>query len=232
MLCIALVFCACQGMAPAQNSDVTVRLTVGGSPRHAATAEGAVWLVPLGPVPPRSDAQATDKQPQSYQLLQKGKEFHPHLLVVPVGSSIDFPNMDPFFHNVFSLFEGKRFDLGLYEAGSRRSVRFDREGISYIFCNIHSEMGAVVISLRTPYFATIGSDRTAVIHNVPDGQYILKAWSEDATAASLRSTERNIDIKAGKPDVYSMHLTERAVNGSAHKNKFGEDYPPQPAQTY
>jgi plastocyanin len=219
-------------MATAQSSDVSVRLTVDGSPRPALPAEGAVWLVPQGPVPQRPDGKTADKHPQSYQLLQKGKEFHPHLLVVPVGSSIDFPNMDPFFHNVFSLFEGKRFDLGLYEAGSRRTVRFDREGVSYIFCNIHSEMGAVIISLRTPYFATIDKDRTAVIHDVPDGDYVLKSWSEDVTVESLRAAERNVEIKAGKAEVYSLHLTARAVDTATHKNKFGEDYPPQPAQTY
>ena len=232
LLFFELVICVCQGMAPAQSSDVSVSLTVDGLSRHASPADGAIWLVPQGPVPPRPDGKTADIPPQSYQLLQKGKEFHPHLLVVRVGSSIDFPNMDPFFHNVFSLFEGKRFDLGLYEAGSRRTVRFDREGVSYIFCNIHPEMGAVVISLRTPYFATIGKDRTAVIHDVPDGDYVLKSWSENATAASLRAAERNVEIKAGKAEVYSLHLTARAGNAAAHKNKFGEDYPPQPAQTY
>ena len=68
------------------------------------------------------------------------------MLVVPVGSVVAFPNRDPFFHNVFSLFEGKRFDLGLYEAGSTRDVLFDKPGVSYIFCNIHAEMSAVVIA--------------------------------------------------------------------------------------
>jgi len=65
------------------------------------------------------------------------------VLVVPVGSVVDFPNHDPFFHNVFSLFDGKRFDLGLYEAGATNSVRFDRLGVSFLFCNIHPEMSAV-----------------------------------------------------------------------------------------
>jgi plastocyanin len=219
-------------MALAQGSDVSVHLDVDQAPRHAPAAEGAVWLVQQGPAPPRADKQTLDPQPKSYQLLQKGKEFHPHLLVVPVGSSIDFPNQDPFYHNVFSLFEGKRFDLGLYEAGSSRTVRFDREGVSYIFCNIHPEMGAVIISLRTPYYAILGQDRTAVLHNVPDGEYILKVWSEDATAESLRAAERKIEVKAGKIEAYSLRLVARPRSDSTHKNKFGEDYPPQPAQTY
>jgi hypothetical protein len=154
------------------------------------------------------------------------------LLVVPVGSNIDFPNQDPFFHNVFSLFEGKRFDLGLYEAGSHRTVRFDREGISYIFCNIHPEMGAVIISLRTPYYAMLDRNQTAVIRNVPDGEYILKVWSEGATAESLSAAERKIEVKASKLESYSLFVAARPRSTSTHKNKFGEDYPPQPAQKY
>jgi plastocyanin len=200
--------------------------------RHAPAAQGAAWLVQQGPVPPRADKQTLEPQPRSYQLLQSGKVFHPHLLVVPVGSSIDFPNQDPFFHNVFSLFEGKRFDLGLYEAGSRRTVRFDREGVSYIFCNIHPEMGAVIISLRTPYYAMLGLDRTAVMRDVPDGEYVLKVWSEDATAESLLAAERKVEIKAGRIESYSLHLIARPRSASTHKNKFGDDYPPQPRQTY
>lgn len=227
-----LALCVILGVGPARAADVSVHLAFDASPRHASPAQGAAWLVPQEPLPQRPDVNTPEKPPQSYQLLQKGKEFHPHLMVVPVGSSIDFPNMDPFFHNVFSLFEGKRFDLGLYEAGSRRTVRFDREGVSYIFCNIHPEMGAVIISLRTPYFAVIGKDGTALIRNVPDGAYALKVWSEYATAESLHTAERTIEVKAGKAEACLIHLTARVGGAATHKNKFGEDYPSQPAQTY
>src|SRR5207244_5963197 len=95
-------------------------------------------------------AQPPLAQPRA-QLLQKKKSFSPHMVVIQVGSAVEFPNQDPFFHNVFSLFEGRRFDLGLYEAGATRSVVFNRPGISYIFCNIHPEMSAVVVTLKTPY---------------------------------------------------------------------------------
>jgi len=232
LVCCGLALCVNPGTTLAQGTDVSVHLVIDGSARHAAPADGAVWLIPQGHAPQRADMQAVEQQPKSYQLLQKGKEFHPHLLVVPVGSNIDFPNMDPFFHNVFSLFEGKRFDLGLYEAGSHRTVRFDREGVSYIFCNIHPEMGAVIISVRTPYFAVLGKDRTAVIQGVPDGEYVLKVWSEEATAESLRAAERTIEVKAGKVEAYSLHLKALATSAATHKNKFGEEYPPQPTQTY
>src|SRR6202008_2491180 len=111
-------------------------------------SSGAVlWLNPIPPDP------AASARPGHFRLAQKDKSLNPHLLVVPLGSSVDFPNMDPFFHNVFSQFNGKRFDLGLYEEGSTRVVHFDHEGVSYIFCNIHSQMAAVIVTLRTPYFA-------------------------------------------------------------------------------
>ena len=104
---------------------------------------------------------------QRRQLVQKNKTFTPHVLVVPVGSTVDFPNNDPFFHNVFSLFDGKRFDLGLYEAGSSRSIVFSRPGISYIFCNIHPEMSAVILALNTPYYGTTDRKGAIAIPNVP-----------------------------------------------------------------
>ena len=124
-----------------------------------------VWLVPAsGTVKPAFH------QTQNPRLVQRNKSFEPHVLVVPVGSVVAFPNHDPFFHNVFSLFEGKRFDLGLYEAGSTRGVHFDKPGISYIFCNIHPEMSAVVIALDTPYYGISDPRGQVVIANVPSRQ--------------------------------------------------------------
>ena len=93
-----------------------------------------------------------DVKPLDTVLRQKNKTFEPHLLVVTKGSTVEFPNLDPWFHNVFSLFNGKKFDLGLYEAGTTRTVHFDREGVSYIFCNIHPEMSAVVVVVASSYY--------------------------------------------------------------------------------
>src|ERR1700732_5438520 len=113
-----------------------------GKTRHGAIPGTVVWLTPMTGA---GGEEATAPQPSpsaNSRLVQKNKSFEPHILVVPVGSMVEFPNRDPFFHNVFSLFEGKRFDLGLYEAGSSRDVLFDKPGVSYIFCNIHAEMSA------------------------------------------------------------------------------------------
>ena len=113
------------------------------SSKHLSSGGVVVWLTGN-----TANSQALAARPaQHYTLTQKDKQFNPHILVIPAGSSVDFPNLDPFFHNVFSLFNGKRFDLGLYEAHTQRTVHFDRDGISYIFCNIHPEMGAVIVTL-------------------------------------------------------------------------------------
>src|SRR5882724_88559 len=145
---LLLLFMGC-GLGWAQQVTVTGRVAWSGVRRGRKydASQVVVWLTPVGTS--SESKQAPGPPPK---LVQKSKSFSPHLLIVPVGSTVEFPNRDPFFHNVFSLFEGKRFDLGLYEAGTSRIVHFDRAGISYIFCNIHPEMSAVVITLPTPFY--------------------------------------------------------------------------------
>jgi hypothetical protein len=157
-------------------------------------------------------------------MVQKDKRFDPHLLVVPVGSMVEFPNRDPFFHNVFSLHNGKRFDLGLYETGSERGVRFDREGVSYIFCNIHPEMGAVILALSTPYYA-VSRDGSIAILNVPPGKYMLNVWSEGATAESLNAARHPVTIPAEGANLGEISLAAAPSPVVHHANKFGQSYP-------
>ena len=161
---------------------------------------------------------------RSYVLTQKKKEFLPHLLVVPTGSKVDFPNLDPFFHNVFSLYNGRRFDLGLYEEGSRRSVRFDHDGVSYIFCNIHPEMGAVVVSLSTPYYAVSGKDGLLVIQNVPSGDYELNLWSEDVSVGDLAAARQHVSVSDQNLQLPTITLKATASTTGGHLNKFGQKY--------
>src|SRR5213076_2455496 len=127
----------------------------------------AVWLTSLDPSAER--AASTTAAKFVPKLVQRNKVFEPHMLVIHVGTVVQFPNKDPFFHNVFSLFDGKRFDLGLYEAGSTRWVKFDRPGVSYIFCNIHPDMGAVVLAMATPYYGVSNSAGEISIQDVPPG---------------------------------------------------------------
>ena len=163
------------------------------------------------------------------ELRQRNKAFEPHLLVVTKGSTVDFPNLDPWFHNVFSLFNGKKFDLGLYEAGTTRTVHFDREGVSYIFCNIHPEMSAVVVVVADPYFAVAGKNGEFSISAVPPGRYSVHVWSENALPETLSALTREIDINGTTHSVGTLRVRETDSAKAQHKNKYGQDYePPSP----
>ena len=157
-------------------------------------------------------------------MVQKDKSFRPGVLVIPVGSTVAFPNADPFFHNVFSLFNGRRFDLGLYQSGQSRTVLFNREGISYIFCNIHPEMSAVIISLNTPYHASPDAEGVATLHGVPQGSYRLRVWSELASADFLRSLDRTVRIDRENSDLGVIDIPASSIVIEEHLNKFGQPY--------
>jgi len=182
-----------------------------------------VWLTPLDSHTPLKPFHAGP-----LKLVQHNKSFEPHLLVVPVGAVVEFPNRDPFFHNVFSLFEGKRFDLGLYEAGSSRYVSFDRPGVSYIFCNIHAEMSAVVIALDTPYYSISSANGEIVLPNVPVGKYAMHIWYETALPETLKTLTRDINVTEATSSLGVLQVPATRL-ASSHKNKYGMDYePPAP----
>lgn len=200
---------------------------------NASSGSGGVvlWLVPVGASAAAIADSPPSARPEHFRMAQKDKRFTPHLLVVPTGSTVDFPNLDPFFHNVFSLFNGKRFDLGLYEAGSTRTVHFDHEGVSYIFCNIHPEMSAVVVALSTPYTAVSSADGAIELHDVPAGMYEMKVWAEGSDAKQLEAHSREVRISPAQSDLGLIRIEENT--GSApHKNKFGEDYKPAAPPLY
>jgi plastocyanin len=220
------------GWASGQMAHVTGRVEIH-SVDHKGKTPGAsgvvVWLTPVGGSLPAS-ALPIPSSPQ-LRLVQRNKAFEPHLLVVPVGASVEFPNRDPFFHNVFSLFDGKRFDLGLYEAGTTRFVHFDKPGISYIFCNIHAEMSAVVIALDTPYYAISTPRGDLSIPNVPAGRYQLRIWSEISLPDELKDMTREITVAGTSTSLGTLQIAETQL-AHVHKNKYGRDYdretPPSP----
>jgi plastocyanin len=197
----------------------------GKSKNVTKASDAVIWLTPLN----FSGVSEAGSPPQHPRLIQRDKHFDPHVVVVRVGSSVEFPNRDPFFHNVFSLFEGKRFDLGLYEAGTTRDVHFDRPGISYIFCNIHPEMSAVVIAVETPYYALSNQHGDLQIKNVPPGRYLLRVWYEASLPDDLNRQAREITIQENTSSLGTIRLMETPVT-HAHKNKYGQDYePPNPS---
>jgi plastocyanin len=165
-----------------------------------------VWLAPIesGQI-----VRANAEWPH-YRMTQRNKMFHPRLLVVLTGSVVEFPNHDPWVHSVFSISRSRPFDLGPYEKGARRVVRFNRPGVSYLFCNIHPEMMAIVVTIGSKYFGV--SDRTGrvSIDNVPPGKYSLHVWRENATPQALAALRRAISVGE---DQRSLPAISIAVSG-------------------
>jgi plastocyanin len=219
--CILLLPCVVV-LAGAQNVELKGKVQLTRSGRHVSDASKVVvWLTPLGntpaPVPPPQQSSEIPK------LVQKNKSFQPSLLVIPAGGQVEFPNQDPFFHNVFSLFDGKRFDLGLYESGTTQFVKFDKPGISFIFCNIHPQMSAVVIAVNTPYYAISNWRGEISIGDVVPGRYQMHVFHPSVSPEALHAVEREITVTPGDSFLGSFSLPESHLE-LAHKNKYGRDY--------
>jgi plastocyanin len=182
-----------------------------------------VWLIPLDTVRP---IRFNVDRP-NYRMAQRAKTFEPNLLVTPTGSVVDFPNLDPWFHSVFSLYRGKRFDLGLYEAGSQKKVRFDRPGASYVFCNIHPEMAAVVLTVDSEFYGISDKAGHISIAAVPPGRYVLRVWSENATPEALQALERLVVIGNESHSLPTVLVPQTRQIPMKHKNKYGRDYDPK-----
>lgn len=221
---IGFLLAACVLPCLAQQGKVTARVELLRDGHRAKNAANAViWLMPVGVAAPDPPVQTIVPR-----LEQRNKAFHPSLVVVPVGGKVEFPNDDPFFHNVFSLYEGKRFDLHLYESGAAPFVTFDRPGVSFIFCNIHPEMNAVVIALSTPYYGISGANGEITIPNVPSGRYQMQVFHASAASADLKAYSREIRVGGGTDSVGEVRLHQDDLLAN-HKNKYGLDYePPSP----
>jgi plastocyanin len=193
------------GAGPVTGSVRT--LTRSGTPPSSAI----VYAEPLDAAPAR--------KPGSFALTQKEKTFRPHILAVPIGSTVEFPNEDTIFHNVFSLSGPQPFDLGLYRAGASRSKAFAQAGEYRVFCNIHPQMTALILVVPTPYVARPTPDGRFVL-DLPPGRYRLTAVSQRGAPVS-----GEVVATAGTVDAPMLTLDESSWIDARHKNKFGQDYP-------
>jgi plastocyanin len=206
--------------------DVTgdVRLLESNSGSAAKDASRVVlWLVPVQGTAENSASAVSAKR--HYRMLQHNKTFEPKLLVVPLGSIVDFPNLDPWFHNVFSLYQGKRFDLGLYQAGSEKQVVFDRPGPSFLFCNIHPQMTAVILTVDSDFFGVSDKSGRVLIPQVPAGRYRMHVWYENA-APEFTDAARNVVISASEKLLPAISIPVMR-HDHTHKDKYGNDYDPR-----
>jgi plastocyanin len=200
---------------PAPRAAVAGRLVVldRGGRSAADVGEAVVWLEGTG-LPRAAPAEG--------RIDTERKRFVPHVLVVAAGSSVAFPNHDPFDHNVFSRTEGSAFDLGLYERGASRSTRFQRAGVVRVHCNVHAQMSAVVVVRDNGAWARPSSDGSFALPDVPPGDYVLHAWHERAPEIT-----RPITVPPGGLRDLALEMDARGWRYQPHLDKNGRPYPKQ-----
>lgn len=156
-----------------------------GAPAVQPSAERQMSVVYLETAPRGAFDQ---NEPARVVMDQRNETFVPHVLAITTGTTVDFPNSDRIYHNVFSLSKARQFDLGRYAVGRSKSVRFDRSGIVRVFCDIHSHMSAFILVFSHPFFSVTDPAGRYRIENVPPGSYTLVAWNEGVTAESRTIT--------------------------------------------
>lgn len=152
--------------------------------------ERANVVIYLKSAPPFTAVPASGEAPQ---MKQVGETFVPHVLPIVQGTTVDFPNQDPIFHNVFSLSGTKSFDLGRYPKGDSRSVTFEQTGIVPVFCHLHSNMSAIVLVLDNPFFSTPDAQGRYRIEGIPPGTYTIVGWHERS-----QPVEQQVEVLAGQ----------------------------------
>jgi plastocyanin len=165
---------------------------------------------------------------RSGTIAMRGREFMPHVRVVLAGGSVEFPNEDPFSHNVFSNAELAPFDLGLYRRGATRTASFPRPGVYPIYCNIHSKMVSFVIAVPGSLVAQPDSDGRFVLRGVPAGRYLLHAWHERGGDVAVRE----LVVPASGLENLQIGVDARSYVAAPHLNKFGRPYVVMRADRY
>jgi len=190
-----------------------------GPARGADPRLAVVYFEPAGGA--HAPRAAAAKEPETlYQLLTKKKEFYPHVLAVPVGSRVQFPNQDPILHNVFSVSPGNAFDLGIYRVGPPKEKRFDQPGVVRVYCNVHQAMAAYILVLDTTFFVAPGADGSFRLTGLPKGPGKVTVWHEQAEPWSAEVT---LPVQAGAPAVQARLVVVRPKL-LPHLNKTGESY--------
>jgi plastocyanin len=189
--------------------------------QNPVPAETLVWVEPVSGRAPRV-------APATFQITTRNKTLVPHVLAIPVGSTVTFPNDDPISHNLFSLSSGNAFDLGLYRKGAGKSQKFETPGIVNVYCNVHPNMSAVIHVMATPYFAFADEKGNFSVPNVPSGKYRLVAWNEQGG-----QNEVPLEITGSSlPAVISMTLDSRNYRATQHMDKAGKPYKAPSSREY
>jgi plastocyanin len=155
------------------------------------------------------------------EMKSSSKRFLPRVIAISKNGTVDFPNADPIYHNVFSVSGGNRFDLGLYRSGTTKSKRFEEPGLVRIYCNIHPQMVGFVVVADSDYLAVTGPDGTFRFEGVPEGRHVVKAWYEQGPEAS-----ETVHVGSAADPPLALRIDVSGFAPAPHKNKYGKDYPP------
>ena len=215
-----------EGEVPA-TGKIRVSVTVLGADRRALPAAQAVVWIPdaaakahPGGVPTPNTRLAAPPA-AAPRIASKSKRFDPRITTVPAGTTVEFPNLDGIFHNVFSLSPGAKFDLGLYRNGASRAMTFDTPGLVRVYCNIHPQMAAYLLVLDGTIWAQSGADGSALLAHVPAGRVGVRAWDEKGG-----DYQGTVDVAAGKTVPLAIVLDGSNFKDAPHTNKYGKKYPP------
>jgi plastocyanin len=167
-------------------------------------------------------AVTTAARPVTVEIAITDKIYAPHVVVVPLGSTVRFPNHDPFNHNVFSVSEPNSFDLGLYGRGEAKSYTFTHPGLVRVYCNVHPRMVAYVLVMENRYYAQPTSDGSFAIDNVPAGRYRLHVWHERIPSEVIKDVSA---VEGAGQSAMQIALNARGYKWEPHRNKYGRNYP-------
>lgn len=187
-----------------------VELVQKGGRKGADLSGVVVWI---------EGAKARPKPVQA-TMTMKAKSFSPHVVAVGVGSTVEFPNEDPIFHNAFSVSADNRFDLDLYKRPKSGRWTFQSPGVVRVYCNIHPQMSAVVVVRDSPFYAMAQDDGSFTIPDVPAGRYVIKAWHERAP----QEAQAEITVSAAGETAVLVALDATSYKRLQHKKKDGKNY--------
>ena len=200
-------------------------------PAAAATVSGKVsFVTKRGQNPTVSETlvslepasgKPVHKSPATFQMMTRGKMLIPHVLAIPVGSTVEFPNDDPISHNLFSLSTGNSFDLGLYRKGAGKSEKFETPGLVNVYCNVHPNMSAVIQVMPTAYYVFADPAGNFAVTDVPPGKYRLTAWNE---IGGTTETPVEVSSAGAVSGNLSLTLDSRSYRATQHLNKLGKPY--------